>query len=796
METGLIQFGEIDFQDAWGWVVSTYLPIKNSRDEVIGIVGVDFEAESIYLNLRGQIFKQAVITICFIVLGILIYLFLFRQLDSQNHRLLEMKKQAVAASEAKSNFLANTSHEIRTPMNAIIGMSELALREELPDKVRGYITNIKHAGANLLSIINDILDISKIESGKMVIEPVEYLFASLINDCINIILMRLGEKHIRFITNIDSAIPARMIGDVARIRQALLNILSNAVKYTHEGYFSFSAAVGHPADGKVVLTFTVADTGIGIKDEDKDKLFGDFLRFDSHKNRGIEGTGLGLAISRNLCRLMGGDITVESGYGKGSVFTITISQIIKDPSPIAEVKEKEKKAVLLYERREIYGKSVEWSLRNLGIPVTAATKEELLPRLESGAWPFVFVSPDMAEKTLSLIQEQNLDTTMVLLAKLEDIEIFQHKPMINIPTYTVPIANVLNGIQETGKKEWTEIGFTAPGAKILIVDDIASNLEVARGLLSLYQMQIDTSASGCEAVELARKNHYDIIFMDHMMPDMDGIEATAAIRALGVTEVPVIALTANAVSGMREMFIGKGFSDYISKPIEITELDGIMEKWILPEKRVENKLPLKRETERTELSIPGIDTAKGIAMTGGTAAGYRKVLSVFRKDAQERLTLLQQPPEKPGLPLFVTQVHALKSAAASLGAAELSKEAAALEAAGNAGDMAAIAEGLPRFYKQLSELIEAIDGAMKNEQGIVNKEENVNYSLFSAHCSLLKAALEAMDMKKIDRLLEEIEKMPLDGETREAINAVSEKVLIGEYGQAREIISGLIRQDR
>jgi signal transduction histidine kinase/CheY-like chemotaxis protein len=711
--------------------------------------------------------------------------------NTQNHRLMELAAESRAANEAKSSFLANMSHEIRTPMNAVIGMSELALREELPGGLRSYITNIKQAGSNLLSIINDILDFSKIESGKMVIEPAEYLFASLINDCINIIVIRLGDKHVRFVANIDSTIPRKITGDVTRLRQVLLNVLSNALKYTREGHFSLRAAALNRADNQVMLTFEIADTGIGIKEEDRDKLFGDFIRFDSHRNQGIEGTGLGLAISRNLCRLMGGDITVKSVYGKGSVFTITVPQTVTDPAPVAQVKNHETKAVLLYERRDVYAESIAWSLENMGVPVTQTTKDELLPRLGKEQPPFVFVSPDMAETVLAFIKEKNLDVTMVLLANLEETGIFQHRPMINIPAYTVSIANALNGIQEDAKKEWVETGFTAPEARILIVDDIASNLEVAKGLLSLYRMKIDTASGGQEAVERARKNPYDIIFMDHMMPGMDGIEAVAAIRSLGIMDTPVIALTANAVSGMREVFIEKGFNDYLSKPIEITELDAIIAKWILPEKRVETGTPLRHgPAESANLVIPGIDTAKGVTLTGGTEAGYRKVLAQFSRDAAERLPVFSAFPAGTDLAAFSTQAHAVKSAAGTIGAAEVSGEAAALEAAGRAGDAQIIRETLPRFRGHLTELIEGIGRALE-ETGEKRETGSGGTEDFAALFPVLRAALEAKNMKEIDRLLGKLEGLRLDPGTRERINAVSDKVLMGEYQEAIEIISSL-----
>jgi CheY-like chemotaxis protein len=340
-----------------------------------------------------------------------------------------------------------------------------------------------------------------------------------------------------------------------------------------------------------------------------------------------------------------------------------------------------------------------------------------------------------------------------------------------------------------------EIGFTAPDARILIVDDIASNLEVARGLLSLYQMNIDTAPGGQEAVALARKKSYDIIFMDHMMPGMDGIEATAAIRSLGIKGTPVIALTANAVSGMRDIFIEKGFNDYISKPIEITELDSIIAKWIPPEKKMETGKPLKRgSAESTELAIAGIDTVKGIAMTGGTEGGYRKVLAQFRKDAVERLPLFAAIPAETELAVFAAQAHAIKSAAGTIGAAEVSAEAAVLEAAGKAGDMKAIGETLPGFYKCLTQLIEGIGKALKgsgaSELGGRSEGKDASQTALSA----LRAALEAKNMREIDRMIEEIEQLSLDTKTRELINGISDKVLMGEYQKALNEVDKLLKE--
>ena len=375
------------------------------------------------------------------------------------------------ANRAKSEFLARMSHEIRTPITAVLGMDEMILRESSEGAVRDYAFDIKAAGRNLLNIVNDILDLSKIESGKMEIVPADYDTASLFYDVYNMAKVRAESKNLSLEISVDRSIPARLRGDDIRIRQILTNLLSNAVKYTRKGYVWFRANVvessADSAGKEVVIRFEVEDTGRGIKPEDMEKLFKKFERIDNEKNRGIEGTGLGMSITFELLKLMGSELKVESEYEKGSVFSFELRQKVVDGSPVGDFETRVKKqAVSEYSYHEI---------------------------------------------------------------------------------------------------------FTAPTAQILIVDDTDMNLRLFRALLKKTKVIITDAGSGREAVDLASKNKYDLILMDHMMPGMDGIEAMKAIKAIpgGPNEnTPFIALTANAVVGAKEQYLAEGFNGFISKPVD------------------------------------------------------------------------------------------------------------------------------------------------------------------------------------------------------------------------------------
>jgi signal transduction histidine kinase/HPt (histidine-containing phosphotransfer) domain-containing protein/FixJ family two-component response regulator len=602
--------------------------------------------------------------------------------------------RAERAAKVKSDFLARTSHEIRTPMNAIIGLSELAQREYGQPKALEYIMGIKNAGASLLAIINDILDFSKIESGNLPIHPASYETASLLNDALTVIRVRMAETPLELIVNIPPDIPGSMIGDTGRIKQILLNLLSNAVKYTNKGFIKFSVSSEPVAEDMVRLAFIVEDSGIGIKNEDLPKLFAEFTRVDEKRTINVEGTGLGLAIARSLCRAMGGDIAVQSEYGKGSVFTSTLVQGVTDWKPMG----------------------------------------------------------DMANITAIRAETQC-------------------------------------------------VAFTAPEAEILVVDDLPSNLLVAEGLLVPYKMRVFTCLNGREAVELIRERSFDLVLMDHMMPEMDGVEATQAIRAMNEERcrtMPVIALTANAVSGMREMFLENGFNDFLSKPIETAKLDAVLKKWIPESKR--RKAPEKDEKVPTPVVLPetvlpeiaGVDMVAGLARIGGSQSRYLDLLAMFCRDAAAGFSLLEKEPDAASLRSFTTLVHSLKSALANIGANGLSQTAALLEKAGREADLSMIRDKLPLFHEELSVLTERIREVTAAAQ-VEGVETQANPEIEEA-LARLREALEMKDVDAMDSALARLRSFPSTGKTREIISELTDLLLKAEFGKATDLIASLFSE--
>ena len=614
---GTASVDEVPYTDQWGSFYSAYSPVFDSTGKVVGIVVADFSSDwfdgQLASQTRSMVLGYAVILLFSLLFaGVLSFLIVKPYVKAQGE-LLEEKVRAESASNAKSDFLANMSHEIRTPINAVLGMNEMIIREdnraldvaesdpvlvqEALENINVYAGDVKKAGHNLLAIVNDILDFSKIEAGRMELAEAPYQLSSLINDINNMIMFKAQDKGLVFNVEADPSLPDELSGDEVRVRQILTNLLNNAVKYTEKGSVILKLRGKKQDENTLILTIVVWDTGIGIKPEDKEQLFNKFERLEMDRNSTVEGTGLGLAITHNLIELMGGNIEVESEYGKGSIFTVNIPQKI----------------------------------------VSGSTLGDLQTRLKDNA---------------------------------------------------------------PGNRPYKE-SFRAPDATILIVDDTRINLTVAVNLLKNTKMKIDTATSGEEAVNMASKTRYDVIFMDQRMPGMNGTEAFHKIRETengASKDVPVICLTADAVIGAKERYLSEGFSDYLTKPIDNFALEKLLMKY-LPDGKVElineeiseiSEDGNPEDEAFTVLRSVGIEPRAGLKYCQDDVFFYKALLAEYAYGELEKAHNLQKSYEAENWHDYSIYVHSLKSSSKMIGASALSVRAAKLEAAANISDTGTI----------------------------------------------------------------------------------------------------------
>ena len=713
--------------------------------------------------------------------------YLVIEANSEIQRNLDFAEKAYENLEKsenmKSDFLANMSHEIRTPMNAVIGMAEMALREELPSAAREYICQIKEAGKSLLTIINDILDFSKIESGKMDINEVDYEPMSLIHDVSNIIMTRLREKDVELILDVAPGVPNKLWGDNIRIKQVLLNLANNAVKFTSQGKVVIRMESDKTKPDEVALHLCVEDTGIGIKPEDVDKLFQSFQQVDSKRNRNIEGTGLGLAISKNLLTLMDGTIWVESEYEKGSRFSCVLPQRILDDTPSIGVKNPASAVVAGLISNPYVKESLCYDAARLGVNDIRMLSVKELTAFQSDKKVFLFIERPMFSGAVEEYVRNHPDVTAVLLIGFEDSAEYDIPNLLVLkkPLYALNIAMILNGEEKSfdDKGADKEFDFIAPDAKILIVDDSPVNLTVAEGLLEPLKMQVDTVTGGREAIDQISKEHYDIVFMDHMMPDIDGVEATHIIRRLhpDYDDVPIIALTANAVEGTKEMFCREGMNDFIAKPIELRIMVAKVRQW-LPVEKIQKgynaESANKRTGEADDIDIEVADLNVKFAMEFLVSeALFWKVLKVFYNGIDKKAKLIQSLMEQEDWTNYTVEVHALKNSAKQIGAIPLSEKAAFLEKAGNARDTDTIHKLTDKMLEQYLGYKSTLAPFCEDEN-VDSKKKTVSDDILHKCFSRMKEAVDNLDMDQMEEVIRELDHYYYDEHQQELFEQLKE----------------------
>lgn len=705
------------------------------------------------------------------------------------------------AANMKSDFLANTSHELRTPMNAIIGMTEMALREEMTPTAKNYINQIKAAGKSLLTIINDILDFSKIESGKMDIVADDYEPASLINDIATIISTRIDKDDVELILDINPKIPKILSGDMIRLKQIITNLANNAVKFTKLGQICLKYDFEIISEDTINLLFSVSDTGIGIKPADINKLFQSFQQLDSKRNRNIEGTGLGLAISKQLITLMGGNISVESVYGEGSTFSFTIPQKVINPEPSIALNETPPKSAAGFLNNTYANIQLKRDMHKLDIDYTDLKDKDILTFLteykDQLANTYLFIPyKDFSQPLQDFIQKQEQLNVIVIAPYGMSVTysplnvLIVHKPLSVLTLAGIYNHESFSQYDNASSDEYYD--FTAETAKILIVDDNSINLTVAQGLLEPLNMQIDTALSGNEAINKISDTMYDLILMDHMMPEIDGIETTHIIRRFHseYDNVPIIALTANVIGNVKKMFIQEGMNDFVAKPIEVRMLINAIRRW-LPKEKIKKHTgsirPILAKKTVTLPDIPALNMKEALKLLGSEEL-FMTILADYYHVIPKKLKLIETYRDKKDWYNYTIEVHALKSASRQIGADDLSEKAAALEAAGNANDIDMIlqnTEELLALYAHYHDLLSPYFPEKREDEGKPPITTPVLMEVFA----LMKQAIEDLDIDKMDDAIHTLDGYSFHDESHDLYIRLCEAVADMDPDACEEVIS-------
>jgi len=726
-------------------------------------------------------------------------------------KLVEIKKdEAQEADKAKSAFLANMSHEIRTPMNAICGMSELLERSELSPINMEYVTTIRNSASNLLSIINDILDVSKIDANKMVLAKEEYILSSTINDVQNLINARISGKDISLTVDVSPDLPAALLGDELRVKQILLNIMGNAAKFTTNGQISLNVyCVRYPEDNRARIYFEVRDTGIGIKHEDVENLFEEFTQVNSKRNREIQGTGLGLAISRRLARMMDGDITMASKYGEGTRFTIAIEQEMADNAPCASLDKSKRYHIFLYEPDGYCRDSIIKTAASLQIGCTVLSELQEIAELKAvnGADNFLLFDYKTAVEQVKASYDRMKrigirPSAMIGAADFADDDIINEILFIRKPVMLFSIVSMLNGVStglRSSELRSTENNFVCPDAKVLIVDDNLVNLRVAEGLMATYQPEITLATSGFEAIELIEQgNRFDIIFMDHMMPKMDGVETTQRIREMDsdyAKNVPIVALTANAMKGVEKAFIEAGMNDFLAKPIDTKRLCAVLSHWISEGKqqKVYEQQVQAATTDCADIVIRGVNTEEALKKFSGDVKSYLSILKVVYGDGYKTIRKIRAAIEEKDIAAYTIEVHAMKSVCASIGATELSGAAFEQEKAGKSGDTATIERGYEKLISEYSLLLESIAPYVRDEEAEISESaEELSAEEMHTRLSEVRRYLDEFEGDKAIECADSILLTKLTDDVAEKIRRLRELIDDYDYDAAAVLITTML----